>query len=88
MEACAKKFVVIVDSSKLVDKLNLNFLLPVEVVPSGVLFLMTNKDRPGIVGYIGSLMGTRIPFFKSPVAGLPMTMPLAGSACTLSSTSR
>jgi len=31
--------------------------MPVEVVPSGVLFLMTNKDRPGIVGYIGSLMG-------------------------------
>lgn len=30
---------------------------PVEVVPSGVLFLMTNKDRPGIVGYIGTLMG-------------------------------
>jgi D-3-phosphoglycerate dehydrogenase len=31
--------------------------VPVEVVPSGVLFLMTNKDRPGIVGYIGTLMG-------------------------------
>src|SRR2546426_2537355 len=31
--------------------------LPVEVAPSGVLFLMTNKDRPGIVGYIGTLMG-------------------------------
>jgi D-3-phosphoglycerate dehydrogenase len=31
--------------------------IPVEVVPSGVLFLMTNKDRPGIVGYIGTLMG-------------------------------
>src|SRR2546429_2188844 len=31
--------------------------LPVEVVPSGVLFLMTNKDRPGIVGFIGTLMG-------------------------------
>lgn len=30
---------------------------PVEVVPSGVLFIMTNKDRPGIVGYIGTLMG-------------------------------
>jgi D-3-phosphoglycerate dehydrogenase len=30
---------------------------PVEVVASGVLFLMTNKDRPGIVGYIGTLMG-------------------------------
>src|SRR5256714_4662254 len=30
--------------------------LPVEVVPAGVLFLMTNKERPGIVGYIGTLM--------------------------------
>ncbi|MBI4657309.1 MAG: phosphoglycerate dehydrogenase [Verrucomicrobia bacterium] len=30
---------------------------PVEIVPSGVLFIMTNKDRPGIVGYIGTLMG-------------------------------
>ena len=30
---------------------------PVEVVPSGVLFIFNNKDRPGIVGYIGTLMG-------------------------------
>ncbi len=30
---------------------------PVELVPEGVLFLMTNRDRPGIVGYVGSLMG-------------------------------
>jgi D-3-phosphoglycerate dehydrogenase len=30
---------------------------PVEIVPEGVLFLMTNRDRPGIVGYIGTLMG-------------------------------
>jgi D-3-phosphoglycerate dehydrogenase len=30
---------------------------PVEVTPAGVLFIMTNKDRPGIVGYIGTLMG-------------------------------
>jgi D-3-phosphoglycerate dehydrogenase / 2-oxoglutarate reductase len=30
---------------------------PVEVVPSGVLFIFTNKDRPGVVGYIGALMG-------------------------------
>jgi D-3-phosphoglycerate dehydrogenase len=30
---------------------------PVEFVPSGVLFLFNNKDRPGIVGYIGTLMG-------------------------------
>ncbi len=31
--------------------------VPVEVTPSGVLFVMTNKDRPGIVGYLGGLMG-------------------------------
>ena len=30
---------------------------PVEAVPSGVLFLMHNKDRPGIVGWIGTIMG-------------------------------
>jgi D-3-phosphoglycerate dehydrogenase len=30
---------------------------PVEIEPSGVLFLMHNKDRPGIVGFIGKLMG-------------------------------
>ena len=32
--ALAKKFIVVVDSSKLVDKLNLDFKLPVEVLPS------------------------------------------------------
>lgn len=30
---------------------------PVEIVPEGVLFLFKNKDRPGMVGHIGSLMG-------------------------------
>jgi D-3-phosphoglycerate dehydrogenase len=30
---------------------------PVEIVPEGVLFLMNNKDRPGMVGHIGTLMG-------------------------------
>ncbi len=30
---------------------------PVEIVPAGVIFLMNNKDRPGMVGYIGTLMG-------------------------------
>jgi D-3-phosphoglycerate dehydrogenase len=29
----------------------------VEIVPEGVLLLMNNKDRPGIVGHIGTLMG-------------------------------
>jgi len=33
------------------------FSEPVEIVPSGVVFLMNNKDRPGIVGHIGTLMG-------------------------------
>jgi D-3-phosphoglycerate dehydrogenase len=31
--------------------------LPVEVVPAGVLLLLNNRDRPGMVGYVGSLMG-------------------------------
>ena len=29
----------------------------VECVPEGVLFVMNNRDKPGMVGYIGSLMG-------------------------------
>ena len=29
----------------------------VEIIPAGILFLMNNKDRPGIVGHIGTLMG-------------------------------
>jgi D-3-phosphoglycerate dehydrogenase len=30
---------------------------PVEAVPNGVLFIMSNTDRPGIVGWIGTIMG-------------------------------
>ena len=30
---------------------------PVEIVPEGILFMMTNKDRPGIVGHLGSVLG-------------------------------
>jgi D-3-phosphoglycerate dehydrogenase / 2-oxoglutarate reductase len=30
---------------------------PVEATPHGVLFLMANKDRPGIVGWIGTILG-------------------------------
>jgi ribose 5-phosphate isomerase A len=36
VEAFATQFVVIVDSGKLVEKLNLNFLLPVEIVPKAL----------------------------------------------------
>lgn len=32
------------------------FSQSVEIVPEGILFLMNNKDRPGIVGHIGTLM--------------------------------
>lgn len=30
---------------------------PVEIVPEGILLLLNNKDRPGIVGHLGTLMG-------------------------------
>lgn len=30
---------------------------PVEIVPEGVLLLLTNRDRPGIVGLVGTVMG-------------------------------
>jgi D-3-phosphoglycerate dehydrogenase len=30
---------------------------PVEIVPEGVLLLLNNKDRPGMVGHVGSLLG-------------------------------
>jgi len=32
------------------------FSQPVEIVPEGVLFLINNKDRPGIVGQVGTLL--------------------------------
>ena len=28
-----------------------------EIVPDGILFMMTNKDRPGIVGHLGTVLG-------------------------------
>jgi D-3-phosphoglycerate dehydrogenase / 2-oxoglutarate reductase len=31
--------------------------MPVEAVPTGVLFIMRNVDRPGVVGWIGTIMG-------------------------------
>ena len=30
---------------------------PTEIVPFGVVLLLRNKDRPGIVGYLGTLLG-------------------------------
>jgi D-3-phosphoglycerate dehydrogenase len=31
---------------------------PVEVTPSGVVLMLENRDRPGIIGHIGTLLGT------------------------------
>lgn len=33
------------------------YSLPVEIPISGVMLLLTNKDRPGIVGHLGTLLG-------------------------------
>jgi D-3-phosphoglycerate dehydrogenase / 2-oxoglutarate reductase len=33
------------------------FSQPTEILPSGVVLLLNNKDLPGIVGYLGTLMG-------------------------------
>lgn len=53
---------------------------PVELVPEGVLFLMTNKDRPGIVGYIGTLMGK----YKINIAGMSLSREnVGGKALTV-----
>ena len=47
---------------------------PVEIVPQGVLFFMTNKDRPGIVGHIGTLMGKH----KVNIASMSLSRKAAG----------
>jgi D-3-phosphoglycerate dehydrogenase len=33
------------------------FSMPTEIIPSGVVFMMNNKDRPGMVGHVGTLLG-------------------------------
>ena len=33
------------------------YSMPVEIPISGVMLLLSNKDRPGIVGYLGTLLG-------------------------------
>jgi len=47
---------------------------PVEVIPSGVLFLMNNKDKPGIVGHLGTLMGKH----KVNIASMSLSRDVAG----------
>ena len=48
--ALAKKFIVVVDSSKLVEKLNLDFKLPVEVLPSAWKQVQSTLEELGASG--------------------------------------
>jgi len=47
---------------------------PVEIVPEGVLLLLNNTDRPGMVGHIGSLMGR----YQVNIAGMSLHRDEAG----------
>jgi len=50
------------------------FSQPVEIVPSGIVFMMNNKDRPGMVGHIGTLMGK----YKINIASMSLSRDQAG----------
>lgn len=50
------------------------FSQPTEIVPSGVVLLLENKDRPGIVGYLGTLLGKH----KVNIASMSLTRDTAG----------
>jgi D-3-phosphoglycerate dehydrogenase len=45
-----------------------------EIVPSGVVLMLNNKDRPGIVGYLGTLMGEA----KVNIASMSLSRDIAG----------
>lgn len=50
------------------------FSQPTEIVPSGVVLILSNKDRPGIVGYLGTLMGQA----KVNIASMSLSRDTAG----------
>ena len=47
---------------------------PTEIVPSGVVLLLKNKDRPGMVGYLGTLMGR----YKVNIASMSLSRDTVG----------
>ena len=47
---------------------------PVELVPEGVMILFTNKDRPGIVGQLGTLLGRH----QVNIANMSLSRDIAG----------
>ncbi len=50
------------------------FSQPTEIVPSGVVLLLENKDRPGIVGHLGTLLGRH----NVNIASMSLTRDTAG----------
>jgi D-3-phosphoglycerate dehydrogenase / 2-oxoglutarate reductase len=50
------------------------FSQPTEIVPFGVVLLLENKDRPGIVGYLGTLLGRH----KVNIASMSLSRDTAG----------
>ncbi|HWH72316.1 MAG TPA: ACT domain-containing protein, partial [Candidatus Sulfotelmatobacter sp.] len=50
------------------------FSRPTEIVPSGVVLLLENKDRPGIVGYLGTLLSRH----NVNIASMSLTRDTAG----------
>ena len=50
------------------------FSQPTEIVPFGVVLLLGNKDRPGIVGYLGTLLGRH----KVNIASMSLSRDTAG----------
>jgi D-3-phosphoglycerate dehydrogenase len=50
------------------------FSQPTEIVPSGVVLLLRNKDRPGIVGYLGTLLSKH----KVNIASMSLSRDTAG----------
>lgn len=50
------------------------FSQPTEISPFGVVLLLNNKDRPGIVGYLGTLLGRH----KLNIASMSLTRDTAG----------
>ncbi|HHY85904.1 MAG TPA: phosphoglycerate dehydrogenase [Verrucomicrobia bacterium] len=50
------------------------FSQPTEIVPFGVVLLLKNKDRPGIVGYLGTLLAR----YNVNIASMSLTRDTAG----------
>jgi D-3-phosphoglycerate dehydrogenase len=48
--------------------------IPVEIPINGTLLLLTNKDRPGMVGYLGTLLGKH----KVNIANMSLSRDTAG----------